>query len=553
MVGATMGVASNPQAPVAHASEPGADPPYFSPVSGMFGDRRIRVPTAAADGRALFKGMTPDASTIVVQSTQDLDPDPEIHPIFGNYGTDFYLIGDRALHYYESGIHEPGPAFVAMSDDATVIVSRAWVDPWSKTPEREQSLFFTDATGTHPGPPGDGNVVVGMTSDASVLVFTSYLKLLPADTDTQVDIYAWTRANSRLRLVTDGPDAGAFVGMATDGSHILYDLGPGLYDWTPTGTTFIGTGRLIDLSDDGRTVYFDTRESLDPTDLDGAIDGYVHGPAGYRVLTNPTPTDAGLVAVKADGTTWVFQTADALVPEDVDSLYDLYLVDAGHTTLMSHGTMPGEHLMMSDDFTSGVYTTTSSLDPDDTDQNADVYRWTAAAPDQAELLASQGNGPVLPLAYAPDGSRVLIKTAAQLIPGDTDPFADVYEWIDGDLRLVFPGDDEYSILGWSPDGRRVVAQAWEGLIPEDVNGAPDVYLSDADLVEPDVEVDSPDAPSGPTTSVTFGTDGGDGIWFECQLDGGAWDPCRSPYAVTGLTGGTHTMTVRGFRCGLERR
>jgi hypothetical protein len=43
--------------------------------------------------------------------------------------------------------------------------------------------------------------------------------------------------------------------------------------------------------------------------------------------------------------------------------------------------------------------------------------------------------------------------------------------------------------------------------------------------------------------VTFGVNEA-GSMSECRLDGGGWSPCTSPYKVTGLQAGSHTIGVR---------
>lgn len=52
------------------------------------------------------------------------------------------------------------------------------------------------------------------------------------------------------------------------------------------------------------------------------------------------------------------------------------------------------------------------------------------------------------------------------------------------------------------------------------------------------------APAAHAATATFAFTGVQGATFECQLDGGAWTPCASPYTPAGLADGPHTLRVR---------
>jgi outer membrane protein OmpA-like peptidoglycan-associated protein len=71
-----------------------------------------------------------------------------------------------------------------------------------------------------------------------------------------------------------------------------------------------------------------------------------------------------------------------------------------------------------------------------------------------------------------------------------------------------------------------------------------------DTVAPDTLITGGPALSsnGPGAVFAFGgSDAATGVsGFECRLDGGAWAPCRSPFALSTLADGTHTLEVRSF-------
>jgi Tol biopolymer transport system component len=78
-------------------------------------------------------------------------------------------------------------------------------------------------------------------------------------------------------------------------------------------------------------------------------------------------------------------------------------------------------------------------------------------------------------------------------------------------------------------------------------GALDTWTAFADhCPDPRVVVDS--GPSGATASTdasfAFHSPDGQGIYFECSLDGAAWQPCTSPQTYSGLAQGQHRFRVR---------
>ena len=92
-------------------------------------------------------------------------------------------------------------------------------------------------------------------------------------------------------------------------------------------------------------------------------------------------------------------------------------------------------------------------------------------------------------------------------------------------------------------------------LPADQRGVPrpqgpvcDIGAFEApDQTPPETAIVS--APAGPTTdhTPTFGLSAGEaGSRFECSIDGGAFEPCTSPFTTPPLAAGSHTLAVRAI-------
>jgi hypothetical protein len=147
--------------------------------------------------------------------------------------------------------------------------------------------------------------------------------------------------------------------------------------------------------------------------------------------------------------------------------------------------------------------------------------------------------------YSPDGSRTMMLTWAPVVPEDTDGMLDLYEFSGGATHLVFPGQD-YTVKAWTANLERVVVYGAQLIAGEANANVFDVVVSDADLSAPVAQITAPVGIKGPSPSAEFGTASGDGTWFECRVDAGAWDPCTSPTTLGPLSDGTHVFDVRAF-------
>jgi len=77
-----------------------------------------------------------------------------------------------------------------------------------------------------------------------------------------------------------------------------------------------------------------------------------------------------------------------------------------------------------------------------------------------------------------------------------------------------------------------------------VDGTPALRTWTVDTVAPDTSITSAPPAATNVTSASFSFTATEGGTFECKLDAGAYAPCTSPKAYSGLATGSHTFSVR---------
>jgi len=165
------------------------------------------------------------------------------------------------------------------------------------------------------------------TADGSTLLFASRARLTGYDNAGHRQLYLYDAASDRLRCVSCNPrtessqaDA-SLITLATSSEPFISQVGQ-------------HTGRRLprNLSPDGRTVFFDSREALVPRDTNGQSDVYRWRDGELRLLSGGQgPGRSLFVDADASGENVFFTTRDALVGSDGDSIADLYVarVDGG--------------------------------------------------------------------------------------------------------------------------------------------------------------------------------------------------------------------------------
>jgi hypothetical protein len=201
-----------------------------------------------------------------------------------------------------------------------------------------------------PGGAGARAFFVGATPDTSTVWFSTDGQLTPDDTDTTTDLYKNTAGATTL--VSTGPTAGPgissggglkLVGQANNGATSFFvtreklvpedtDANLDVYEQTGGTTSIVSTGPLYSgqvaeanfggNSTDGTRVFFQTPEALVSEDSDAVGDVYERfGGATYLISASPGGSSYG--GATPDGLTVFFNTSDN-IGTDTDGKQDVY-------------------------------------------------------------------------------------------------------------------------------------------------------------------------------------------------------------------------------------
>lgn len=260
---------------------------------------------------ASFDGVSADGSHVFFSSSDHLVPGDE-------GGKDIYQrVGDTVsllTTYLEAdGNCVDTPQFGdASTDGRTVLFStnmRISPEDHDRTGDvykREpDGSFVLVSRGTEGPPVGEdcamfaGDRPVAISADGRTAIFETTAALSPEDGDSTGDLYSATDGGAAALITT-----GSLSGLERQ--------------W------------VADVSDDATSVAFETRERLVPEDTDQAVDVYLRsGGRTELVSTGPTsgdgPLDAKLLNISGDGGSVAFATRERMTAEDIDRAGDFYI------------------------------------------------------------------------------------------------------------------------------------------------------------------------------------------------------------------------------------
>ncbi|HEX2393427.1 MAG TPA: hypothetical protein VHI77_10975 [Solirubrobacterales bacterium] len=162
-----------------------------------------------------------------------------------------------------------------------------------------------------------GNAV--LSADGSILAFTTFAGLAPADSDGQQDVYRYDARDGSLQDLS-------LAGLSGNGPFAAR---------IPRPEEFVLPGqRPGQLSGDGERVFFETEEQLLPEDVNEELDLYEWFDGSLGLISSGIGEGDGVAfeGASGDGRTAYFLTKQSLAPQDADGgELDLYAarVDGG--------------------------------------------------------------------------------------------------------------------------------------------------------------------------------------------------------------------------------
>ncbi len=247
-------------------------------------------------------------------------------------------------------------------------------------------------------------------------IFSNRGRLVPADTDSQSDIYEWT-GTGEIRLLTKG------AGSRGNGPF---------------------TTRWVGQSDDARRVVFYTDERLVPQDNDSLRDLYVAFNGTVKLVsTGPRggngPFEPRFGGISANGRFTYLMTQERLVRRDRDRASDLYMRGRGRTTRISR--RGGRFAASSANGKTVLFISAKPQESADRDANPDLYRYSNG---RVKLLSRgpRGGNSNARFAYVvfagatPNARDAYFYTYEQLVAADRDNQEDLYAHTRGGIRLI---------------------------------------------------------------------------------------------------------------------
>jgi uncharacterized repeat protein (TIGR01451 family) len=298
--------------------------PHFSPREDVYerlpdGTVRLRsqddAPGTPTDDVPRLYASSPDGTRVIFDTYERMTPDDldSKRDVYENVSGTTRLLstgpagqGANVDSAFESASEDGSRVFFLTTEALTADDTDAAYDYYERGPDGTRLVSKAD------GGAGDSVGVevfgrFGASASGARALFQTRGSLVPADTDTAVDVYE--RSNGHTTLVSRGAAGGNAEIDAT----------------LPSGLV------VNDVSRDGKRVFFLTAEPLVSADTDSAVDVYEWYDGNVGVLSvGPTGGNGNfnvyLARASADGSRAFFGTDESLVAEDNNGASDVYVV-----------------------------------------------------------------------------------------------------------------------------------------------------------------------------------------------------------------------------------
>jgi hypothetical protein len=285
----------------------------------------------------------------------------------------------------------------------------------------------------------------GMTSDGTMVFFTSPEQLTADDTDASVDLFRWSESTDSVTLLSVGTGGSG----NTNACSASWVASCGVEVVPTERENYFGENSWpVDsvIADDTGEIYFYSPEELDGVrGAFGARNLYVYRNGAPRHVATFDPNrPAERLEVSPDGRFSALLTKSRLTAYDNATASQMYRYDPVARTMLC------------------------------------VSCRQDGGPPQGQVEASQ-NG-----LFMTDDGRVFFATGDALVPRDADGVADVYEYVNGRAQLISSGvsdagqteNQKIGLVGVSADGIDAFFATIDTLVAQDENG-PNLKFYDA--------------------------------------------------------------------------
>lgn len=380
-------------------------------------------------------------------------------------------------------------------------------------------------------------------SDGSRVVFTSPEHILPGDAarTSGNSTYAWDGSGLELvdatplgtAMSTCGSKVSIANGMSGSGDRVFLSVPASCNGVEKVYLKDFESGALAQISssectrgdcnaaasvffagatEDGEFAFLTTTQQLTDEDHDAGRDLYRYDVEAEELsLLSGAPSEVSgevvenaVVYPSEDGGRVYFRASGEMVPGESVPGEKLFVADASGVRLVGPATFPASpQIQLSDDGERALFVTNTQVLEEDTDANGDAYLYDAEAESVTRISTgpSGGNGASSVSIDAPSpanlhaeetgnlrpyyaitaaGDRAFFQTDESLVPEDTNGVLDVYEWWEGETRLITPGYQplKSEFGGISRDGVSVAFATNATLVSADVDGdGRDIYIA----------------------------------------------------------------------------